>query len=184
MFMKVQQDLLYKISQMSVGISSSAVQSNTNILNTALVPNLEAFEPAKETYRNYIQRLENYVTMNGVDGNRTYCTKMLFNSIDAKDFDRVPALVTPMIATEQQYEDSLKLLENYLTPKRNVLVAKHIFLSRYQGEGQSVADFVATLRGDSMDCEFVSECACKSSTADVFLRVQFIREINDGEMRE
>ena len=57
MFMKVQQDLLYKISKMSVGTTSRAVQGNTNILNTALVPNFETFEPAKEPYRNYIQRL-------------------------------------------------------------------------------------------------------------------------------
>ena len=94
------------------------------------------------------------------------------------------SIATPRIATELQYEDLLKLLENHLAPKRNVLVAQHKFLSRYQSEGQSVADFVATLRRDIIDCEFVSECACKSSIADVFLRAQFIRGINDGGMRE
>ncbi|XP_046801270.1 uncharacterized protein LOC124418587 [Lucilia cuprina] len=180
-FMKTQQDLITQISKLTVGASSSSAVPSSNIINTALVPNFEAF---KETFRNYIQWFTNYVNMKNVENNKEYCTKLLLNSIGAKHFDRVTALAAPKIAAEIQYDDLLKLLENYLAPKRNVLVAQHKFLSKYQSEGQSVADFVAVLRTDIIDCEFVSDCACKSSISDVFLRAQFIRGINDNGIRE
>lgn len=96
----------------------------------------------------------------------------------------VTALAAPKTAAELQYEELLKLLENHLAPKKNVLVAQHQFLSKYQAEGQSVAEFVALLRTYGNACEFVSPCKCGTSIADVFLRAQFIRGIYDNTIRE
>lgn len=78
----------------------------------------------------------------------------------------------------------MTLLETHLAPKRNMLVAQHQFLSTYQTETQSIAEYVAKLRGELRDCEFISSCECKSSIADIFLRAQFIRGILDNQIRE
>jgi len=78
----------------------------------------------------------------------------------------------------------MQLLEKHLSPKRNVLVAQHQFLSKYQKDQQSIAEFVATLRSDIGDCDFISPCECRQSITDIFLRAQFIRGLKDNSIRE
>ena len=109
---------------------------------------------------------------------------LLLNSIGAKYFNMVSSLAAPKAATELKYDELLKLLENHLAPKKNVLVAQHKFLSKYQTEGKSVAEFVAELRNEINDCKFISPCQCEVAIDSVFLRAQFIRGICDNNIRE
>lgn len=115
--------------------------------------------------------------MKGFESNLQNCTKLILNSITANFFNIVTALSNPKASREMEYDDLLKLLENHLAPKMK-------FLSKYQSEGLTIAEFVAILRTDISYCEFVSSCACKSSIADVFVRTQFIRAISDNNIRE
>lgn len=185
-FMQQQQTMLAQMQQMvqntMQNTSQSAVQSNT--VNSALLPNFETLDITKETYKNYIQRFKNYIGMKGIANNKVYCAKLLLNSIGAKSFNMVAALASPKSLDEIDYEELLQLLEGHLSPKKNVLVAQHQFLSKYQLETQSISEFVAKLRADISECEFVSPCACGSSVADLFLRAQFIRGIYDNNVRE
>jgi hypothetical protein len=47
-----------------------------------------------------------------------------------------------------------------------------------------MAAYIATLRRDIIDCEFISSCECHVSIADIFLRSQFVRGICDNSIRE
>ena len=58
-----------------------------NIVNPALLPNFETFEITRETYKNYIQSFKNYIEMKSISSNKEYCTKLLLNSIGAKNFN-------------------------------------------------------------------------------------------------
>ena len=122
--------------------------------------------------------------MKGISSNKEYCAKLLLNSIGAKNFNMVAALASPKPINTIAYDELLALLEGHLSPKKNVLVAQHQFLSKYQKEGQSISEFVATLRADISECEFLSPCACGTSVADLFLRAQFIRGITNNNLRE
>lgn len=75
-FMKAQENLVKQISLLNVGVSSSNTAQSNNF-NTALVPNFEAFDAGKETFRNYIQRFTNYINMKNVHGDKEYFTKLL-----------------------------------------------------------------------------------------------------------
>ncbi|GBP00424.1 Uncharacterized protein K02A2.6 [Eumeta japonica] len=123
----------------------------------------------------------NYVTMRNVANEKKYCAKLLLNSIGAKKFQHD---ISPKAPTDLEYDELLKMIESHLSPKKNKLVAQHKFLLKYQNETQSIAEFVATLRMDIDECEFVSPCACNNSIANVFLKVQFIRGINNNSIRE
>lgn len=64
-------------------------------------------------------------------------------------------------------------------------MAQHrFFLSKYQNEQQSIADFVAALRSEIIECEFMSPCSCNVSIANIFLSAQFIRGVHDNGIRE
>lgn len=145
-----------------------------------LVPNFDQFD----SYKNYIQRFANYIAMKNITSNEDYCAKLLLNSIGAKNFNMITSLAAPRVPSELKYDELLKLLETHLAPKRNVLVAQHQFLSKYQNDTQSISEFVATLRTDINECEFTSSCECNASVADIFLRAQFIRGIHDNNIHE
>lgn len=182
-FMQFQQNMLDKL------LLQKQEQAHTekapgNTVNTALLPNFDHFDPKKESFRNYKQRFENYVEMKNIISNKDYCAKLLLNSIGAINFNMVAALAAPKTPKELSYDELMKLLETHLSPKKNVLVAQHQFLSKYQTEQQTIAEFMAVLRADIGECEFVSPCTCKASIADTFLRAQFIRGIRDNSIRE
>jgi hypothetical protein len=63
----------------------------------------------------------------------------------------------------------MNTFEMQLCQKKNIMVSQHHFLSTYQVETQTVADYVATFRHDVIDCEFVSPCECHVSVADKIL---------------
>ncbi|XP_044741936.1 uncharacterized protein K02A2.6-like [Chrysoperla carnea] len=122
--------------------------------------------------------------MKGMFENKTWCAQMLLNSIGAANYNLISALISPKSPTESTYEELIEVFETHLCPKRNVLVSQHRFLSTYQSENQSIADYVALLRQDITECEFISPCKCKISIADIFLRAQFVRGLRDNTIRE
>lgn len=186
-FLKTQEALVAQLARLTTGGSApqgNQGSSSNNSINTALVPNFDMFDTTKETYQNYIERFSNYITMKGVHENKAYCAMLLLNSIGSKYFNMVTALAAPKHTSQLKYDELLKILGDHLAPKRSVLVAQHKFLSIYQREGQSVAEFVASLRAEIDACEFVSPCECGISIANVFLRAQFIRGIHDNGIRE
>ncbi|XP_017494077.1 PREDICTED: uncharacterized protein K02A2.6-like, partial [Rhagoletis zephyria] len=122
--------------------------------------------------------------MKNVAAKKEYCAKLLLNSIGAKNFNTITALAAPKEVTELQYDELLKILEAHFSPKKNVLVAQHKFISKYQNDQQSVADFVTELRRGINECEFISPCSCRAQIADIFLRAQFIRGIHNNSIRE
>ncbi|XP_037931379.1 uncharacterized protein K02A2.6-like [Teleopsis dalmanni] len=92
--------------------------------------------------------------------------------------------MAPKKVTELPYNTIIQALEDHLCPKRNVLVSQHKFLSIYQQENESIAEYVTQLRSMVIECNFISPCECKANIADVFLRAQFIRGVKDNSIRE
>lgn len=158
-------------------------QQNQPPLQVQLPP-FENFDESKENFKLYIQRFENYLKMKGALTNRTLCQQMFLNSIGAAHFRLLVSLVAPQNITNVAYGELVKKLETHLCPRKNILVIQHRFLSTYQSEEQTVASYVAHLRRDINDCDFVSACKCHADISSIFLRAQFIRGITDNSIRE
>lgn len=88
-FMDVQQKILEKMA----GATTTEVAGTSNQIsltsNTALVPNFDLLDTAKESFRNYKLRFENYTHMQNIHTNKEYCNNWLLNSIGAKNFNIV-----------------------------------------------------------------------------------------------
>ena len=149
------------------------VQVQNNAANTILVQNFNPFDPAKEPYKNYIQRFQNYIEMRGISANKDYSLKLLLNSIGISTFNIITALAAPKTPAELDYDDLMQLLRSHFSLTRNILVAQHRFLTKYQNDKQTIAEFVAILRAEIG--EYI---------ADIFPRAQFIRGVKDNYMRE
>ncbi|XP_039315549.1 uncharacterized protein LOC120360052 [Solenopsis invicta] len=177
-----QQQLITRV--LSAQPQGSSQQGTQPLINTTLLPSFENFDAKKESFRYYRQRFENYLQIKGVASDKALCAKMLLNSIGATYYNMLAALVAPQMPTMLEYQNLVEVLEKHLCPKKNILVAQHRFLSTYQNENQSLAEYTALLRRDIADCEFISPCDCKVFIAEIFLRAQFIRGIKDNSIRE
>ncbi|KAG8285720.1 hypothetical protein J6590_074833 [Homalodisca vitripennis] len=49
---------------------------------------------------------------------------------------------------------------------------------------QSISEFVTSLRSNIANFDFTSDCDCRTSIADIFLRTQFVRGITDNSIRK
>lgn len=112
-FMNFQKAMLEQLVQQSQ-IPQADIAAQGNMFNTTLLPNFECFDAKKESFRNYKQRFENYLEMKNIISNKEYCTKLLLNSIGAKNFNIIAALTAPKTSSELRYEELMSLLENYI----------------------------------------------------------------------
>ena len=183
-FNKTQRDLLQQLNASSNLQSQQQQQNQSTQPLQVLLPPFENFDDKNENFKLYRQRFENYLTMKGVFANKTLCHQMLVNSIGSTHFKLLVSLIAPKTINDVEYDDIIKILETHLCPKKNFLVSQHRFLSTYQSEDQTIADYVALLRRDIIECEFRSTCNCNADISNIFLRAQFIRGLKDNTIRE
>ncbi|XP_018401810.1 PREDICTED: uncharacterized protein K02A2.6-like [Cyphomyrmex costatus] len=158
-------------------VTQPSVNSNNN-----LVSHFGSFDPDKESFEHYKQRLENFLRLKNIFDDKNLCAKVLLNCIGSKYYELLTSLTAPNLPTERTYEQLMELLETYLCPKPNVVVQQHRFLSCVQKPENNIAAYVAELRKFIITCGF--NCECGRSVADLFLRAQFIRGLRDTTIRE
>lgn len=78
-------------------------------------------------------------------------------------------------------QDVFNKFNTHCAPMKNVPMESHIFHSMKQKEGESVAEFVTSLRQQAKKCEFL--CECKKSYAEREIRDQLITGVSDGRLR-
>lgn len=181
-FTKSQEELLKRLDDKQKTTTPTRGTGEPKI--QAIFPPFEHFDENKESFKIYRKRFENYLVMKGVIEEKTLCRQMLLNSIGAIHFKLAMSLAYPNDVDNLTYEEIIKLLETHLSPKKNVLVAQHKFLSTYQKEEQSITEYVMLLRQQINDCDFTCSGDCTPGVAEIFLRAQFIRGIKDNFIRE
>ncbi|KAB0794890.1 hypothetical protein PPYR_11729 [Photinus pyralis] len=150
------------------------------------IPPFEQYDAKKEDFKLYRERFENYLRMKEVFDNKTKSACLLLGSIGATHYQTINALVAPQKPSELSYDELITHLEKHLSPERNMLVAQHYFLSTYQSGKQSISEYVTELKKNLGACNFLAKCQCTQevSTAEQFLRAQFIRGLKDTWITE
>ena len=85
----------------------------------------------------------------------------------------------PQLVEDQKHklEYVLKKLEDYCSPKKNVVVERHKFFCRYQGEGESIERYLTELKLLAQNCEF-------EQLETSLIMSQVVRGIRDDLVRE
>jgi len=182
-FMNTFKELLTSKPTGSTAIHDPTDSSNEK-QSTISIRTFESYKPETEPFKCYRQRFENYLDMNQLLQNKELSAKILLNSIGATHYNMLSALVSPKVPNELTYDELINAIETHLSPKKNILVSQNQFLLKYQGQNQSIPEYIAELRRDIIDCEFISPCQCKISIADIFLRAQLVRGLRDNSIRE
>jgi len=165
------QTLLQQINNNQV--TQSSIQLN--------VSNFEKFDKERESFQQYKERFENFLTLKGLASDKDISKAILLNSIGPEYFELLKLSVAPREVNTLNYDETVQALDGQLTEKKNIIVERHKFLSQNQGPDQSVQDFVTQLHKYVPSCEF--QCECKKSVANLFLHSQFIRGLSNSDIR-
>jgi hypothetical protein len=148
---------------------------------------LQPYDDNEETFDNYVARLDNFLKLRNVDteddGADDRKTQILLNSLSPRVFQTLVALTAPKKPHEKRYDELIALLRGYLCPKANEMTEQHRFVLRLQEEGESIAQYVSSLKHIANACNFVCT-TCNTSTMDLHLRSQLVRGLKDGDIRE
>ncbi|KAJ1163529.1 hypothetical protein NDU88_003987, partial [Pleurodeles waltl] len=75
------------------------------------------------------------------------------------------------------YERTVRKLENHFGNKVNVVLERHTFFSRTQSKDEKIASYIACLRGMANTCEF-------GNLEDSLIRDQLVRCTNNMKIQE
>lgn len=145
------------------------------------ISKFDNFDKNLETFQQYKERFNNFVTMKGLAADKDTSKTILLNSIGPEYYGLLKLSVAPKEINTLSYDEIVQALDEQLTEKKNILVERHKFLSQKQEPGQSIQDFVTQLRKFVPTCDFT--CECKKPVADLFLHSQFIRGLSNQDIR-
>lgn len=141
---------------------------------------VDAFDENSETWEHYTERLGHYFDANGI-GDTTGDDKakrraILLSVCGSKVYKLMCDLLAPAKPKEKSYQELVKLIQDHLAPKPSEIVQRFKFNNRFRNEGESVAEFVASLRNLAEHCEY-------RDTLDTMLRDRLVCGIRDEKIQ-
>ena len=137
------------------------------------------FDPAKEDWISYTERLQQYFTSNDMDDWNKQCV-ILLSACGPATYQLIRNLVAPSKLTSKSFQEIVDLVSKHHHPQPSVIVQQFHFHSRSRHEGESISAFVAELYTDcgarSLALCLAASRACASSSA--FLKVRSVSANN------
>ena len=111
------------------------------------------FEPSKESWVSYIERLEQFFIATDVATNEKK-RAILLSGCGPHAYRLIQSLVLPAKPGSKSFDELVKLMKEHQMPPPNPVLERFKFHTRSRQQGESMADFVASLRRLSEHCEF------------------------------
>ncbi|KAL7834748.1 hypothetical protein SRHO_G00289950 [Serrasalmus rhombeus] len=133
--------------------SSSTVQVITERRMMAVIyGHMDVFDESGEQWATYIERFVHYVVANDIPEAKK--VSILFSVMGPKTYGLLCSLVAPVAPGTKTYKQVVIVLKDHFTPKPLIIAKRFRFHKRNQGEGETVAQYVAVLKKLSEHCEF------------------------------
>ena len=141
----------------------------------ALIGKVDEFRPDQEGWDQYTERLEHYFGANGITDSGKQ-RAILLTVIGAKAYSLLRNLVSPAKPGDKTFEELCALMKRHYNPVPSEIVQRCKFNSRFRNEGESVADFVASLRSLAEHCNYGQQL-------DMMLRDRLVCGIHDDNIQ-
>ena len=114
---------------------------------------VSAFDPSKEDWTSYEERLRYYFVANDVtDGAKK--RSILLAACGAPAYKLIRSLVQAEKLDSTPYEELVNIVKNHYDPKPSVIMQRYKFNTRTRTAGELIAAYVAALRDLAQHCEF------------------------------
>ncbi|XP_062604323.1 uncharacterized protein K02A2.6-like [Saccostrea cucullata] len=118
----------------------------------AHIGKLGEFSDGKETFVNYVERMEQYFEANEVKNEKRVA--VFLSVVGPSTYGALKNLLQPALPKEKSFKDIVKTLTDYYMPKPLVISERFKFNKRNQREGETVNEYVCELKNLSKYCEF------------------------------
>ena len=120
--------------------------------NIGLFGTLNAFHSDNETWISYEERLEQYFIVNSIGDDKKVAA--LLTLLGEKTYSLLRNLTSPQKPAEKTFDELCQLLRTQLCPKPLVIAERFGLHKRNQVTGESVCEYMATIRRLADHCEF------------------------------
>ena len=136
---------------------------------------IDAFNPKTTEWESYELTLLSYIQINKVgDGDRD---PLLLTVVGTDIVQLLRDLAVPRELAKLSFKEVLDFLQNHFKRKTTKMASRVRFVNMRQTEAQSIDQFEAFLRKESVDCKFGGQL-------DDHLRDQFVRGIRSDATRK
>lgn len=118
----------------------------------AHVGKISEFVEGKEDFQCYIERVEQYFVANGVKDEKQVA--VFLSLIGPQAYALLRNLLTPDLPSSKTFDVLKTTLKEHYMPKPSVIGERFKFHNRHQREGESVSDYLVSLKQLATDCEF------------------------------
>ena len=118
----------------------------------ATIGNIQEFQQESESITAYLERVELYLTANGIEDERK--VPVLLSVIGSKTYGLLRSLAAPDKPQEKTLEQLTVMLKDHFEPKPVVIAERFHFHRRVQAVGESVAEYLAELKRLAAHCDF------------------------------
>ena len=113
---------------------------------------LGEFNPTREGWTSYAERLELYFTATDIVTEKKQ-QAILLSICDAEMYRLIRDLVAPTNSTDKTFAELVKIVKNYHQPPPSTIVQRFYFNTRIQEMEETVSEFVAGLCRLSEYCQ-------------------------------
>ncbi|CAA9999561.1 unnamed protein product, partial [Nesidiocoris tenuis] len=134
----------------------------------------ERYDETVETFSDYLDRLSAFFKTQNVPKQSE--ADVFVSSLSAKHHTLLKSLIYPARCSEKSFDELKKTLQDHLSPAPLVIPSRHAFLNRKQQEGESVAQYLASLRKLATNCKY------DASMLNTMLRDAFVSGLRSKAM--
>ena len=114
---------------------------------------LGEFNPEKETWTSYTERIDEYFLANDVESPEKQ-RAILLSVCGASTYQKIRDLLAPEKPKSKSFTEIVKLVQDHHQPPPSFIVQRFNFNMTNQKEGESISDFIANLRRISEHCKY------------------------------
>ena len=113
---------------------------------------MQEFNPENETVTAYLERFQLFVSANGIEEGKLVPT--LLTVVGSTHYSLIRGLVSPELAKDKSFEDLVDILKKHYDPEPIIIAERFHFYERSQKPGESIANYLASLRRLASRCDF------------------------------
>lgn len=113
---------------------------------------IDAFDSTADDWIMYIERLEQYFTVNDIANEKQ--VPALLSAMGGKAYSLLRSLTAPEKPASKSFAEIVQIMQTHLSPKPLLIAERFRFHKRNQNEGESIASYVAELKKLSEHCQF------------------------------
>ena len=146
---------------------------------TALLGKIDNYDPAREEWTQYVERLEQFFEANDLTGEDKAAKRRatFLSVIGPEPYKLLRSLLSPEKPSAKSFEELVAKLTEHYSPPPPEVIQRFRFNSRSRQPGESVSTYMADLRRLAEQCNY-------GTTLEKMLRDRIVYGINDERIRE